>query len=111
MKTMDELEGLTNEERDQILIKQCNQGDGDSCNAYGNDNTNGNDDEVNYVKAVKYFKMACKLGQSVGCFNLGEMYRLGLGGEQNNFKAVECYKKSCSLGYDDGCKNYEKYKK
>lgn len=58
-----------------------------------------NSDEKKYT-AVRYYKKAAELGNSVAMYKLGECYYNGKGGVDQDYKeAVEWYKKAAELGY------------
>jgi TPR repeat protein len=76
-----------------------------SCNdlgtawAEGTDGATGKD----VVKARNYYNDACKLGDGLGCFNLGNAHRLGEGGKIDDALAFQSYTKSCNANEAKGC--------
>ena len=44
-----------------------------------------------YLKAKKYYEIACKYNDCNGFYNLGELYKNGYGVKQDIMKAITCY--------------------
>jgi len=53
----------------------------------------------NKKAAVKYYNMACNVGNSMACMDLGSIYWL----EKNNKKAIKFFTKACNLGNKEAC--------
>jgi TPR repeat protein len=53
--------------------------------------------------AAVLFSKACNAGNSAGCANLGNYYRIGFGVAQDSEKARQYLTKSCNLGCQWGC--------
>ncbi|MEP2469949.1 MAG: tetratricopeptide repeat protein, partial [Paracoccaceae bacterium] len=58
-----------------------------------------------FDKAADQFRTACEDGVSIGCNNLGIMYRDALGVPQDYVKAVDLFSQGCDGGEVLGCTN------
>jgi TPR repeat protein len=58
---------------------------------------------VDHGKARAFYDRACKLDNGLGCFNLGNVYRLGEGVKVDLKLAFDSFKKSCDLDQAKGC--------
>src|SRR5204862_127486 len=54
-------------------------------------------------KARQMYEKACKLKHGLGCFNLGNVYRLGVGVPMDLKLALASFTKSCDLNEAKGC--------
>jgi TPR repeat protein len=55
--------------------------------------------ELNYEKAMFYFKKAANQGEPLALYQIGSMYSRGEGVELNHAEAAKYFKKSADLGY------------
>ena len=53
--------------------------------------------------AAKYFYVACKAGDGVGCLNLGVAFRSGKGVPQDAGKSAQIMVRACKLGIQRAC--------
>ena len=58
---------------------------------------------IDHVKARTFYDKACKLKNGLGCFNLGNVYRLGEGVKADGKLAFDNFKKACDLDEAKGC--------
>lgn len=68
--------GSGNIPQDKIMASElymvgCNGGDVFACNNLGYMYANGIGVEKDYFKSLQYYKFACDMGSSLGCYNLG----------------------------------------
>jgi TPR repeat protein len=59
--------------------------------------------EQDYVRSVGYFSKACEVGNSNGCYMMGNLYWSGNGVEKNIAKSDEYFKRACSMGHAGAC--------
>ena len=87
---------------------QCEQGNFNSCYAYGLKFSRGTGVKRNINKALNYFEKACNGGYADGCGYLATMYGLGDGVKMNQATAKKYYGKACELGHKESCATYQK---
>ncbi len=80
------------------------------CLALGDAYANGESGiSHSYVKARKYYGMACSGENAIGCYRLGNLYYKGNGVRKSYKTAKQYYEKSCSSknlnGSERGCNN------
>ncbi|RLZ10097.1 sel1 repeat family protein [Acinetobacter sp. 2JN-4] len=61
--------------------------------------------DINYQKAMYWYKKAVEQGNPAGMNNIGVLYQRGLGVEQNGKISTEWYIKAANLGYANGIEN------
>jgi TPR repeat protein len=85
--------------------KGCDQNDGPLCNDLGSAWSEGKygTTGVDHVKAKAFYEKACKLGNGIGCFNLGNVYRVGEGMKPDPEAAKTWFAKSCDMDTAKGC--------
>jgi uncharacterized protein len=83
----------------------CTLGDAPSCNDLGSDWADGKRGATSrdYGKAKRYYGKACHLKDGLGCFNLGNVYRLGEGVKVDLKLAIQHFARSCELDAAKGC--------
>ena len=59
----------------------------------------------NLTKAMELYTKTCDGGLSLGCQNLGMMYKNGQGTKQDNTKAADLFTKGCEGGNARSCHN------
>lgn len=76
-----------------------------ACNNLGSDWAEGQGGVPgkDFEKAKVYYEKACRLRSGVGCFNLGNVYRLGEAVDVDPKQAATYFEKSCDLGEAKGC--------
>lgn len=88
------------------LQKECDDEKGASCYELGVLYDNAREEAAqDYQKAAELYSKAYKLGNGVGCSNLGFAYANGRGARQDYAKASEFYAKACEMGNGGGCYN------
>lgn len=89
----------------RLRVKACRGLHSLSCNNLGSAWANGSQgaSKVDFVKAKTYYQMACHLKNPVGCFNIGNAYRLGEGVDADIQMAMTNFDLSCDLGGPQGC--------
>ncbi len=89
-----------------LRTKACKGKHGPSCNDLGTAWSEGKDGaaSVDHIKAKALYEQACKLADGLGCFNLGNVFRLGEGMKHPYPKqAVTFFQRSCDLEQAKGC--------
>ena len=66
---------------------------------------NNAENKGNYIKAAKYYKIACNRGNAKACNKLGVLYNSGMGVSMNFLLAAKLYKKACKKRYPFACTN------
>ncbi len=56
-----------------------------------------------YARARELYDQACERGNTVGCFNAGNMFRKGMGGAEDQARARALYEQAWEGGYAKGC--------
>lgn len=88
--------------------KACNvSGNMRGCVNLGIAYNDGEGVKQNFFEALKFYKRACDLNNSMACNNLGILYSNGQGVKQNHSTAKQYYGKACDLGEQVGCDNYK----
>ncbi len=54
-------------------------------------------------QAASLYKKACDGGLDIGCYSLGDMYRVGKGVSASTTTARKYFKKACDMGYKMAC--------
>ncbi|MBS9781665.1 MAG: sel1 repeat family protein [Gammaproteobacteria bacterium] len=86
----------------QLLIQSCKNGKGQDCNELGAVYNEGNSAiKKDKEKTRQYYKMACDVGFSDGCYNLGLDYAEFP--NKDDRKSVEFYDKACQLDDMEAC--------
>lgn len=88
-----------------LLVKGCELGDSRACNNAGAGWSEGDNGAtaVDHIKARAFYEKACSLKNGLGCFNLGNVFRVGEGVPPNPKTAFGHFKTSCDLGEPKGC--------
>jgi len=88
-----------------LRVKACDADDFGSCNDLGTAWSEGNEGAaaVDHARAKGLYEKACKGKDGLGCFNLGNVYRLGEGVKVDLQAAFDNFKKSCDLDQAKGC--------
>ena len=83
----------------------CAAGDPRYCNNLGVAWSEGKDgaSRVDHAKAKSFYEKACNLNNGLGCFNLGNVYRVGEGLNPDHHVAAVHFKRSCDLDEAKGC--------
>jgi hypothetical protein len=88
-----------------LMTKGCQLDDSRACNNAGaawSEGVNGAT-AVDHVKARGFYEKACSLNNGLGCFNLGNVFRVGEGVPPDPKVAFGHFKKSCELDEPKGC--------
>jgi TPR repeat protein len=83
--------------------KQCDDGDGESCNVLGKLYRRGERVEKDLGRAFELFKRSCAGGSTKGCVNLGNAYRSGEGVAKDDVRATGLFREACEAHDDFGC--------
>lgn len=91
----------------ELYIVGCNGGDVFACNNLGYMYANGIGIQKNYFKSLQYYKFACDLGSSLGCYNLGLLsntYNI-FGLNKDKLGLIDLNYVACKQGDLIGCAN------
>ena len=85
--------------------KACTLGFNHACNDLGSNwaEATGGVAAKNFAKAKRYYDKACTLRDGLGCFNLGNVFRLGEGVAVDMPKAIALFQQACDLDAAGGC--------
>jgi TPR repeat protein len=88
-----------------LMLKACELADSRACNNAGAAWSEGihGATAVDHAKARGFYEKSCSLDNGMGCFNLGNVYRIGEGVPADMKVAFGHFKKSCELGEATGC--------
>ncbi|MBR7002143.1 MAG: sel1 repeat family protein, partial [Neisseriaceae bacterium] len=84
---------------------QCEQGNYNSCYAYGLKFSRGTGVTKDIHKALNYFEKACGGTVARACSHIGFLYQTGQGVDKNYTTSIQYYEKGCRLGDIGGCNN------
>lgn len=92
---------LGDDEKTQILSKECADKNAVSCNNLAYEYANNKD----FSNASEFYKRACELNLATACANLGQIYEKGLNGETDINMALSLYTLACENNDGVGCYN------
>lgn len=88
-----------------VRQKACADGNAKTCNDLGSDWAEGKNgvSGKDLVKAKALYERACELKDGLGCFNLGNAYRLGEGVPVDEKQAVAKFTQACDMDEPKAC--------
>jgi uncharacterized protein len=88
-----------------LMVKGCTLGDSRACNNAGAAWSEGisGAERIDHVQARTFYEKACALNNGLGCFNLGNVFRLGEDTQVDLKSAFEHFKRACELDEAKGC--------
>jgi len=90
-----------------VLRKNCvSHKNGEACYQLGLYYKTGNDgqERPDHYGAVKYYKMACKMGNAKGCLSISQCYHVGKALPIDQESENRYLNLSCKYGYIEACK-------
>jgi hypothetical protein len=97
------LVALVNKDGEDVFLKPCRQGDGESCFILASLYYAGAGAPRDYVRSVTLFRESCDDGWPRGCGGLAECYKAGQGVAADTAQAVQYFERACRAGIAASC--------